>query len=52
MQTPGTRNPGPRNDAKVQALSWLVSQLRWEHMLDALRDGGRVGVLDDARRAA
>jgi hypothetical protein len=47
MQTPGTRN-----DAKVQALSWLVSQLRWERMLDALRDGGRVGVLDHARRAA
>jgi hypothetical protein len=41
-----------RNDAKVQALSWLVSQLRWEDMLDALRDGGPVGVLDHARRAA
>jgi len=52
MQTPGTRNPGGRNDAKVQALSWLVSQLRWERMLDALRDGGRVGVLDHTRRAA
>ncbi|HEY5172596.1 MAG TPA: hypothetical protein VIK54_12795 [Acidimicrobiia bacterium] len=45
-----------RSDSKVQALSWLVSQLRWEHMLGALRDGRRSDVLGDvldhARRAA
>jgi len=27
-------------DAKTQALSWLVSQLRWEHALDELREDG------------
>jgi hypothetical protein len=41
-----------RVEAKVQALSWLVSQLRWEHTLDALRDGRPVAVLDHAFRAA
>jgi hypothetical protein len=27
-----------RNEPKVQALSWLVSQLRWEETLGELRD--------------
>jgi hypothetical protein len=43
---------GTRSDSTVQALSWLVAQLRWERTLDALRDGRSVDVLDDARRAA
>jgi hypothetical protein len=34
MQAAGT----PRTDAKQQALSWLVSQLRWEETLEDLRD--------------
>ena len=34
-----------RNEPKVQALSWLVSQLRWEETLGALRDDR----FDDAR---
>jgi len=34
MQATGT----PRTEAKRQALSWLVSQLRWEETLDDLRD--------------
>jgi hypothetical protein len=29
---------GSRTEAKQQALSWLVSQLRWEETLDDLRD--------------
>ena len=33
MQTSGNRT-----EPKVQALSWLVSQLRWEETLDELRD--------------
>lgn len=33
MQTTGTRI-----EAKKQALSWLVSQLRWEETLEDLRD--------------
>jgi hypothetical protein len=28
-----------RSNSKAQAMSWLVSQLRWERTLDALRDG-------------
>jgi len=28
-----------RNEPKVQALSWLVSQLRWEETLGDLRHG-------------
>ncbi len=28
-----------RAEPKVQALSWLVSQLRWEETLGELRDG-------------
>jgi hypothetical protein len=27
-----------RVEPKAQAISWLVSQLRWERTLDALRD--------------
>jgi hypothetical protein len=27
-----------RNEPKVQALSWLVSQLRWEETLGGLRE--------------
>ena len=29
---------GSRTEAKHQALTWLVSQLRWEETLDDLRD--------------
>lgn len=44
MQTTGNRT-----EPRVQALSWLVSQLRWEETLGELRDGS-----DDepVRRAA
>jgi hypothetical protein len=28
-----------RTEAKVQALTWLASQLRWERTLDLLRGG-------------
>jgi hypothetical protein len=40
-----------RTEPKAQAISWLVSQLRWERTLDALRDE-RDGFHDEARRAA
>lgn len=43
---------GTRGEAKVQAISWLVSQLRWEKTLGALRHDGPEDVLDDARKAA
>jgi len=39
-------------EAKVQAISWLVSQLRWERTLGALRHERRDDALDDARKAA
>jgi hypothetical protein len=29
---------GIRTEAKKQALTWLVAQLRWEETLDDLRD--------------
>jgi len=29
---------GTRTETKQQALTWLVSQLRWEETLDDLRD--------------
>jgi hypothetical protein len=29
---------GTRTEAKQQALTWLVTQLRWEETLDDLRD--------------
>jgi hypothetical protein len=41
---------GTRGEAKVQAISWLVSQLRWEKTLGALRHDGPEDVL--ARKAA
>jgi hypothetical protein len=40
-----------RTEPKNQAMSWLVSQLRWERTLDALRDE-RDGYHEDARQAA
>jgi hypothetical protein len=40
-----------RNEPKAQAMSWLVSQLRWERTLDALRDE-REGFHEHARQAA
>ena len=40
-----------RNEPKAQAMSWLVSQLRWERTLDALRDE-RGFEHEDARQAA
>jgi hypothetical protein len=43
---------GTRGEAKVQAISWLVSQLRWEKTLGALRHDGQVDALDGARKAA
>ena len=39
-------------EAKVQAISWLVSQLRWERTLGALRHERHDDALDDARKAA
>ena len=43
---------GTRGEAKVQAISWLVSQLRWEQTLGALRHDDHEDVLDGARKAA
>jgi hypothetical protein len=43
---------GTRGEAKVQAISWLVSQLRWEKTLGGLRHDGHEDVLDEARKAA
>ena len=40
-----------RTEPKVQALSWLVSQLRWEETLGSLRHG-RIAAPDEARQAA
>ena len=40
-----------RTEPKAQAMSWLVSQLRWERTLDALRDESD-GFHDEARQAA
>ena len=41
---------GTAIDAKTQALSWLVSQLRWEHALEELREDGAHA--EPVRRAA
>jgi hypothetical protein len=41
-----------RSEPKVQALSWLVSQLRWEETLGELRHSRHDGDQDDARKAA
>jgi hypothetical protein len=40
-----------RAEPKVQALSWLVSQLRWEETLGELRDS-RFDDEHDERKAA
>ena len=46
MQSPATtissigiRAGAKRSESAAQALSWLASQLAWEHTLDTLRDG-------------
>lgn len=39
MRSFATSTGGIRTEAKLQALTWLASQLRWEHTLDGLRDG-------------
>lgn len=41
-----------RSEPKVQALSWLVSQLRWEETLGDLRHSRHNDEDDDARQAA
>jgi hypothetical protein len=43
---------GNRAEAKVQAISWLVSQLRWERTLGALRHDPSADALDETRQAA
>ena len=43
---------GNRAEAKVQAISWLVSQLRWERTLGALRHDPTGDVLDETLQAA
>jgi hypothetical protein len=48
MRAIGTAAGGTRTEAKMQALSWLASQLEWERTLEVLRHGE----LDNARRAA
>jgi hypothetical protein len=47
MQTSATRS-----EPKVQALSWLMSQLRWEETLGDLRHSRFSDERDDARKAA
>ena len=46
------QNSANRVEAKVQAISWLVSQLRWERTLGALRHDGNDGALHESRKAA
>jgi hypothetical protein len=41
-----------RNEPKAQALSWLVSQLRWEETLGDLRHHKHDAGDDVARKAA
>ena len=41
-----------RVEPKVQAISWLVSQLRWERTLGALRNERHGFEHEDARQAA
>lgn len=43
---------GNRAEPKVQALSWLVSQLRWEETLGGLRHNRSGAEREVARRAA
>jgi hypothetical protein len=49
MRAIATAAAGTRTEAKLQALSWLASQLEWERTLGALRHGEAV---DDDCRAA
>jgi hypothetical protein len=42
MRSIGGAAGGSRTEAKLQALSWLASQLEWERTLGALRDGEAV----------
>ena len=39
MKTVGAVNGETMTEAKTQALTWLATQLRWEHALDDLRTG-------------
>ncbi len=39
MRSIGTASGGTRTEAKLQALSWLASQLEWERTLRVLRNG-------------
>lgn len=41
-----------RTEPKVQALSWLVSQLRWEETLGDLRDSRGSETHHNVRQAA
>ena len=41
-----------RAEPRAQAISWLVSQLRWEETLGLLRHGRRDEGRDDPARAA
>jgi hypothetical protein len=43
---------GNRAEAKVQAISWLVSQLRWERTLGALRHDPNADARGVTRQAA
>jgi hypothetical protein len=49
MRAIGTAAAGTRTEAKLQALSWLASQLEWERTLGALRNDE---VVDGDCRAA
>jgi hypothetical protein len=49
MRSIGTGASGTRTEAKLQALSWLASQLEWERTLGVLRHHE---VVDDDCRAA
>jgi hypothetical protein len=49
MRSIGTGAGSTRTEAKLQALSWLASQLEWERTLGALRNRE---VADGDRRAA
>lgn len=41
-----------RGEPRAQAISWLVSQLRWEAALGNLRHGRSVGERPETARAA
>ena len=38
-QSFGSSAGATRTEAKLEALSWLATQLEWEHTLDELRGG-------------